>query len=317
MTGNRGEVPMSTEAELVSFLEDFPLYRRRDFTKPKPPQEPASGTRKSLASGGQLPSEPYGFRLPEGIKIVMPCKTCGEVRTFVWKLSQNQLMGRILSGAPPMVMEPAATYQMQFLCAHCGKQRIAFLLGVDSVDSGEAEGFSLTKAGQWPSARPTISRSLEHALGESVVSLYKQGLTAEGHGFGIGAFAYYRRVAEDMIGKLLAELRSYAEGSGLTELVAALDSVATEQQASKRIEAVKDLLPPALRPDGMNPLATIYSAVSGGLHGETDEQCLDLASQLRTALEFLVLTIEEQKATKERYVAAMRGLQKATTKKTG
>jgi len=309
---------MNAEAELVSFLETFPLYRGRDFTKPKPPRHsgpPVSFASGGGATGGQVVVEPHGFRLPEVIKIVMPCGTCRETRTFVWKLSQNQLMGRILSGAPPLVMEPAGTYQLQFLCAHCSKQRIAFLLSVDSVDSDEAEGFSLTKAGQWPSARPTISRSLERAMGESAASLYKQGLTAEGHGFGIGAFAYYRRVAEDTIGKLLDDLRSYAEGSGMRDLVTALDSVRTESQASKRIEAVKDLLPPALRPDGMNPLGTIYAAVSGGLHGETDGQCLDLAGQLRTALEFLVRTTEEQKATKERYVAAMRGLQKATAKK--
>ena len=304
---------MSSDAEFVAFLEVFPLYRKRDFTKPKPPEKPASSTRKSNVSDG--PPAPYGFHLPEVVRIAMPCGTCRQTRTFAWPSpldQQDHMMGRILLGGPTAnVMESGSTCQLQFLCTHCSKQKIAFLLRVDRVDSGGVEGFSLQKAGQWPCARPTISRSLERALGEPAASLYKQGLTAEGHSFGIGSFAYYRRVAEDTIARLLTGLRTYADEHGMDDVVAALDRVATETQASKRIEAVKDILPSALRPNGMNPLGTIYQAVSQGLHGETDEDCLDLAGHLRTALDFLIVTIEEHKATAEKYSAAIKGLQNA------
>ena len=83
-----------------------------------------------------------------------------------------------------------------------------------------------------------------------------------------------------------------------------------------RIAAVKELLPKTLRPDGLNPLGTIYQALSDGLHGRDDEHCLTLAADLRTALDFLITTMASEKATAEKYVAAVRGLQKAAAKKT-
>jgi hypothetical protein len=204
---------------------------------------------------------------------------------------------------------------MSFRCTHCTAKTISFLIHIEDLADPGRSGFSLTKAGQWPSIRPEIDRCLETALGEVSAGLYKKGLTAEAHNFGIGAFAYYRRVAESTTQKLLQNLRTYAQGNGATEVLAALDSVQNETQEAKRINAVKDLLPPALRPDGMNPLGTIYQALSGGLHEQSDEDCLEKAQGLRTALEFLVTTLETQKAGADRYVTAMRGLPKANSRK--
>ncbi len=306
----------SSKTELISFLESFPLYRKKDFSQPKAPSDLTVAARRAFVSS-QLPP-PKGFSLPQIIRIEMPClQTCGDRRTFERRLSQDELVGRSLSGAPVSdVMEPRHAYRLAFTCTHCGEHRIFFLIHVDRIDTDTIEGFSLTKAGQWPSARPKVDRALERALGEAVAPLYEKGLTLEDHDFGIGAFAYYRRVAENMIDKLLADLRAYAETTGAADLVKALDNVTHGTQASMRIAAVKELLPKTLRPDGLNPLGTIYQALSDGLHGRDDEHCLTLAADLRTALDFLITTMASEKATAEKYVAAVRGLQKAAAKKT-
>jgi hypothetical protein len=55
--------------------------------------------------------------------------------------------------------------------------------------------------------------------------------------------------------------------------------------------------------------------VSDALHGRDDEHCLELATDLRTALDFLITTMASQKATADRYIAATQKLQRAATKK--
>jgi hypothetical protein len=305
--------PKNFATELVSFLEDSPLYRRKDLTQPKPPSgSPHQGERKSVSSSQLLPEN--GFLLPNVLKIEMPCRqSCGDRRTFEWKPPQ-ELAGALLGAPPSRVMTPGRAYQLSFICTHCSQHRISFLIHVDRIDEATVEGFSLTKAGQWPSVRPKVDRVLERALGKVAAPLYEKGLTAEAHNFGIGAFAYYRRVAENTIDSLLADLRAYAETTGARDLVSALDTVKNEQQASKRIDAVKGLLPPALCPNGLNPLRTIYQAVSDGLHGRDDEHCLELAADLRTSIDFLITTMARQKAAADQYIAATQRLRKAAEK---
>lgn len=302
------------QAELISFLETFPLYRKLDFPEPGVPDDPSAGSRRSFPSR-QLPT-PSGFGLPGVLRIEMPCvPSCGEVRTFE-STYQDRALGRLLVGGQEVeVLQPGRTHHLTFICTHCRERSLSFLLYVDQISEGKGNGFSLTKAGQWPSARPKVDRAVARALGESAAPLYEKGLTSEEHNFGIGAFAYYRRVVEDTIDKILTDLRAYAENTGAGDLVMALDGVKHETQASKRIAAAKELLPPALCPNGLNPLGTIYQAVSDGLHGRDDEHCLELAENLRTALNFLVTTMDGQRAATEQYVAAVRQLQKVARKK--
>jgi hypothetical protein len=304
------------QEELIAFLEEFPLYKKKDFPQPKYPGDSTVLPSRKSFSSSQLPVQ-EGFHLPLILRIEMPCvSSCGDKRTFA-STAENRIVERALASLPQQydVLEPGRTHRLSFICTHCQKHQVSFLVYVDHMKGGADDGFSLVKAGQWPSTRPKLTRPLERALGESAAPLYQKGLTAENHNFGIGAFAYYRRVAEDIIDKLLSDIRSYAEAHGAADLVKALDGVATETPASERIKIVKDLLPLSLRPDGLNPLGTIYQALSDGLHGQSDEHCLEHAEKLRFAIEFLVSTVEDQRASTSQYVAAMRGLQKAGQKK--
>jgi hypothetical protein len=71
-----------------------------------------------------------------------------------------------------------------------------------------------------------------------------------------------------------------------------------------------------LRPEGHgNPLGTIYAALSDQLHQGTDEECLELAQNLRTALEFLIRTLTGFATSTDQYVQAVDRLQAATGKK--
>ncbi len=63
-----------------------------------------------------------------------------------------------------------------------------------------------------------------------------------------------------------------------------LEAAKAERQFVKAIEAVKHGLPEVLFIDGQNPLALLHDALSEGLHAQSDEECLELATDIRMVL---------------------------------
>jgi hypothetical protein len=61
------------------------------------------------------------------------------------------------------------------------------------------------------------------------------------------------------------------------DLVEVLSKAKSETQFSKSVEAIKDGIPQVLFIDGHNPLTLLHSALSKGLHAETDLACLEAA----------------------------------------
>jgi hypothetical protein len=57
-----------------------------------------------------------------------------------------------------------------------------------------------------------------------------------------------------------------------------------ETQFSKALESVKDALPQSLLINGHNPMTLLHSALSEGLHAQTDERCLEIAHAVRIVL---------------------------------
>ena len=68
------------------------------------------------------------------------------------------------------------------------------------------------------------------------------------------------------------------------EMVDGLELAKKENQFSKAVESVKNGIPQALLINGQNPLTLLHSALSEGLHAQTDEECLDLAHDVRVVL---------------------------------
>jgi len=57
-----------------------------------------------------------------------------------------------------------------------------------------------------------------------------------------------------------------------------------ETQFSKAIETIKAAIPESLLIDGHNPLTLLHDALSEGLHAQTNEDCLELATSIRVVL---------------------------------
>jgi hypothetical protein len=163
------------------------------------------------------------------------------------------------------------------------------------------------KIGQFPPWEVKGDANIERLLGPHA-DYYQKGLICESQGYGIGAFGYYRRIVEEVIDGLLEEVSHLLTGADLTRYQEALEQTKRTIVAQEKIELVKDLLPPILRPEGMNPLAVLHSTLSEGLHAESDESCLEYAATCREVLLFLVTQVAATRATSRSFTEGMRKL---------
>lgn len=143
---------------------------------------------------------------------------------------------------------------------------------------------------------------------------YKKGLICESQSYGIGAFSYYRRVVEEIIDELLNEIADLMTGEERDRYLEALEQTKKTKITHDKIDLVKDLLPPILRPNEMNPLSVLHDVLSQGLHRESDEHCIELAMTVREALVFLVNQVAASRAAAASFTESMRKLLDRRTK---
>jgi hypothetical protein len=102
---------------------------------------------------------------------------------------------------------------------------------------------------------------------------------------GIAAFVYYSRAVENHKNQILDEIIGFAQKVGAPpEMIKTLGGAKKEKHFKKALQSVKDAVPPALLINGHNPLLLLHSALSGDVHQQTDESCLELAHDVRVVL---------------------------------
>ena len=95
----------------------------------------------------------------------------------------------------------------------------------------------------------------------------------------------YKRQVENQKNRILDEIIRVSEKLDATvESLQSLQSAKAETQFSKAVDSVKNAIPQSLLINGHNPLTLLHSALSEGLHAQTDEQCLELATSIRVVL---------------------------------
>lgn len=139
-----------------------------------------------------------------------------------------------------------------------------------------------------PFGQPTPPRLLR-ILGSVEKEYYLKGRRAEHQGMRVGAFAYYRRVVENQKNRLFDEIIRVAQQIGASaEMLDELKDAKNQTQFSTAVNAVKHGIkhgiPAALLLDGHNPLTLLHSALSNGVHAQTDEECLASATNIRVVL---------------------------------
>jgi hypothetical protein len=253
-------------------LEEYPLYRK--FQNPR--------------------GEEFLPRI-EKPAIHMHCEKCDSEQTFL--MTNHYFEGHGVHERPTH----NAACHCRYVCTSCQEFERHFW-----IQYGPKSQW-IMKVGQHPAWQITPDAVLEKTLGTRS-HLYKKGLVCESQSYGIGAFAYYRRMVEEIINDLLDEITELIPNAEKPSYEAALAKTKQTRVTQDKIDLVKDLLPPILLPEGMNPLGVLHSALSEGLHGQSDEHCLELAEQIREILVFLVNQVSATRSSAKSFTSAMRKL---------
>lgn len=264
------------------FLETYPLYRKFRID--------------------ELPE--YVGYWPKA-NINMSCPICKSDQTFV-------MTNEYIEGGSFAIPSGGFAARLVYSCSHCDNFERLFYVKA----GGDNQSSWYMKIGQYPTWEVTSEPNIEKLLGEHA-GYYKKGLICESQGYGIGAFGYYRRIVEETIDELLSEITELLSGDELETYNVALEKTKQTRVTSEKIELVKDLLPAILKPDGMNPLSSLHSVLSQGLHAESDEVCLDLAETCREILVFLVNQISASKQSSKSFTDSMRKLLDKKAEKPG
>lgn len=170
---------------------------------------------------------------------------------------------------------------VKFICRNCKKtvKVYAICFTCESQSQG-----TFYKYGEFPAFGPPTPSRVIKLIGPDK-DLYLTGRRAENQGMGIGAFAYYRRVVEYQKNRMIdGMIRVVQKTATNSDVITELEMAKQEAQFSKAVGAVRHGLPDTLLINGHNPLTLLHTALSGGLHAQTDSECLELARTIRRVL---------------------------------
>jgi hypothetical protein len=168
-----------------------------------------------------------------------------------------------------------------YVCRNCKRTQKKYALSLNLSTGGSGGAYKFGELSQFGDPLPTRIFTLVGPDKE----LFLQGRRSENRGFGIGALTYYRRVVENQWERIVSEVTKVAERVGASpEVIAALTRVAKHTQFGRSVDSIKPAVPQMLLIDGHNPLTLLHSALSEAIHGRSDQECLELAQDIRTVL---------------------------------
>lgn len=260
------------------FLEEYSLFRKFSLEVPR--------------TLDLIPKPP----------INMVCRTCGSVQTFNMINNYSELHR--------YTNYPSADQKVRLLyeCQSCKD----FTRQFDIYISPDLD--FVYKFGQFPEWEIKMDKNLESMIGKHSKT-FRKGLVCESQGYGIGAFAYYRRITEEIIDELLDSISDLIEEEHKAEYQAALAKTKKTRVTQDKIDLVKDLLPSILKPNGMNPLGVLHSELSEGLHAETDQACLENANHIKTILTYLINQIILSRDSSKSFTESMKSLLEKKSRK--
>lgn len=165
----------------------------------------------------------------------------------------------------------------------------------------DEENISIQKYGELPRWNLVRNRILQKFLKDDLDN-YEKAIVCLSHEYGIAAFAYFRRIVENNINKLMDLVQEDTQSSGGDkETLDAIDKLRKETPMSEKIKVANLALPSHLKPSGLNPLGRLYQILSEGVHSMSDEECLEKAKATSECLIFLVSELASRQEHRSRF----------------
>jgi len=236
------------------------------------------------------------------------CPKCKSIQTFSIHKCKNPLIGidrpvsKALSdgGSRSSPSIQGTIFDIIYKCAACNYYQY-YLIKVSDDSS------YLMKVGEHPSLNIEIDKPLKSFLGKNFND-YKKGILCEKHGFGIGAFSYYRRIVENTIDDMLNLIKENIDPNEQNVFQAKLNKIQDKHNNSDKIKVINEYLPNDLKVEGNNPLKSLYGSLSEGIHNLSDEECLIEAKKIKSILNFVFMSLNSRKEYRKNYVESIKNL---------
>jgi len=203
---------------------------------------------------------------------------CNGIRSFVHDLYPYT------NGDPEIRYEPFVNdvHILDYLCSNCKEEMKYFAIKIEQIEN--TEDADVYKFGEFPHRIEKLPTKLISLFGSEKELLIK-GKNCESQGFGLGALTYYRRIVENQRNKLYDSIIKTIKNLGdYDSEIAKIEKAKNETQFTKSIDLVRSLIPKELYIEGYNPLTLLHSAMSKGVHNLHDEECLEIAKNIRIVL---------------------------------
>ena len=206
---------------------------------------------------------------------------------------------QISSRETQVYFESEMPSHVKYWCKNCGEQATHYWIEWTKKD----DVTTFIKVGQWPSLTIEPSVLLSKVLGKNDTKLYKKALINASISHGIAALAYLRRVIENQVNHLLDLVVESARAAQVhVDDLKEIEEIKTDKHVDVKIRFAAKLLPVHLCPGGNNPLERLYGVASAGMHGESDDECLNRFHEYQSAFEFLFENLTEQNERANDYI---------------
>jgi hypothetical protein len=196
------------------------------------------------------------------------------------------------------------TFHIKGICQSC-KASVDFLLRMYNSED-RPNDIKIQKIGQYPPFSILPEKAVQQYLTDEDLELYKKALISLSNSYGIGAFAYFRRIIENEIKRLIKDI-SDMEFIGAEEVKIAYKHFEKDHQMSKLIDILNSHLPTSLNL-GDNPIKLLYEQLSVGIHNLTDDECLKKANMINIIFPFVIRKINEENVEVKSVREAMKNL---------
>lgn len=204
------------------------------------------------------------------------CETCKGARVFDCRKDSSGWMSA----------SAVESHRLIYECRNCKefKRHIAFVVVLCPPEPGQSATAEAIKLGEYPAFGSPVPARVRELAGVDG-ALLVQGWRAEESGFGLGAFAYYRRVVEDSKNRILDEVvRVMKREAAPTADIAVIERAKEEVQFQKALETAARVIPRSLYLSGHNPLNVLHTVLSEHIHARSDQECLASAAAIRLVL---------------------------------
>lgn len=188
-------------------------------------------------------------------------------------------------------------------CQYCNSYSAHFLIQVETENQIPVTTFQTDKSvkryqfvkkiGQFPPFQITPDNDLMNFLIKEDQDNYRKALICRSQDYGIGAFAYLRRIVENEIVRIIEDL-SKIDSPETDKINSLIFTFRENHIMTNLIDGVYDYLPSSLKNLGNNPFKILYGQLSGGIHEFSEEECSEKAEQIDTLLKFVVKIIREE-----------------------